>query len=502
MAQLATLLSRAQNGLTADLVTVEVHLAPGLPGLNIVGLPEAAVREAKDRVKAAITTCGYRFPLQRITCNLAPADLPKEGSRFDLAIALGILAASGQIPMQGLAGLEVLGELSLSGELRPVPGVLPAALRCAQAGRGLLLPQANAAEAALAPGARVYPAQTLAALCAALHQDELQPAAVAPLATAAAAESDLADVRGQAQARRALEIAAAGGHSLLLVGPPGAGKSMLARRLPGILPPLTADEALEVAAVASIALGGFDVGQWGRRPFRAPHHTASGVALVGGGGQVRPGEITLAHCGVLFLDELPEFDRRSLEVLREPLESGRITISRAARQADFPARFQLVAAMNPCPCGWLGDASDKCRCTPDQVLRYRARISGPLLDRIDLQLFVPRVEAAQLAGKTAAGETSAEVRARVMAARAVQHARQNGTNAQLEGAELDRHARPDEPGNQLLQAALARHLLTARSYHRCLRVARTLADLDGHPQPGAAHIAEALRYRELDRAPP
>jgi magnesium chelatase family protein len=500
MAQLATLRSRAQNGLAADLVTVEVHLAPGLPGLNIVGLPEAAVREAKDRVKAAITTCGYRFPLQRITCNLAPADLPKEGSRFDLAIALGILAASGQIPLPALADLEILGELSLSGELRPVPGVLPAALKCAQAGHGLVLPQANAAEAMLAPGARVYPAQTLSALCADLQQNGLQPAPVVPTAQAATPEPDLAEVRGQAQARRALEVAAAGGHSLLLVGPPGAGKSMLARRLPGILPPLTADESLAAAAVASIALGGFDAAHWGRRPFRAPHHTASGVALVGGGSQVRPGEITLAHCGVLFLDELPEFDRRTLEVLREPLESGRISISRAARQADFPARFQLIAAMNPCPCGWLGDPSGKCRCTPDQVLRYRAKISGPLLDRIDLQLFVPRVEAARLAGAAEAGESSATVRARVATARAIQYERQGCTNAQLEGADLDRHARPDAAGGTLLQTALARHLLTARSYHRCLRVARTLADLDGSARPGAAHVAEALRYRELDRS--
>lgn len=500
MTQLATLLSRAQNGLEADLVTVEVHLAPGLPGLNIVGLPEAAVREAKDRVKAAITTCGYRFPIQRITCNLAPADLPKEGCRFDLAIALGILAASDQIPMQRLEGMEVLGELSLSGELRAVPGTLPAALKSAQAGHGLLVPAANVAEACLAPNARIFAAAHLSALCAALHDSGLAPAQPQVLECADDATPDLADVRGQAQAKRALEIAAAGGHSLLLVGPPGAGKSMLAQRLPGILPPLTQDEALEVAAVCSIGQGGFDARNWGRRPYRAPHHTASGVALVGGGSTPRPGEITLAHHGVLFLDELPEYDRRALEVLREPLESGRITVSRAARQADFPARFQLVAAMNPCPCGWLGDASGKCRCTPDQVLRYRAKVSGPLLDRIDLQLFVPRVDAAALAEPAAPAETSASVRARVAAARKVQLDRQGCINAQLKGKALDHHARPAADAQALLQTAMSRHLLTARSYHRCLRVARTLADLENVAHISAAQAAEALRYRELDRA--
>jgi len=499
MAQLATLLSRAQNGLEADLVTVEVHLAPGLPGLGIVGLPEAAVREAKDRVKAAITTCGYRFPVQRITCNLAPADLPKEGTRFDLAIALGILAASEQIPLERLAGIEVLGELSLSGEVRAVPGTLPAALKSAAAGHALLVPAANVAEACLAPAARVFAAAHLGALCAELHENRLAAACAAPPHAGDVSAPDLADVRGQAQAKRALEVAAAGGHSLLLVGPPGAGKSMLAQRLPGILPPLSEAEALDVAAVASIGRGGFDARDWGRRPYRAPHHTASGVALVGGGSTPRPGEITLAHHGVLFLDELPEFDRRSLEVLREPLESGRITVSRAARQVDYPARFQLVAACNPCPCGWLGDASGRCRCTPEQVLRYRAKISGPLLDRIDLQLFVPRVEPAQLGTRAAAAEASADVRARVIAARSLQLERQGCTNAQLHGQALDRHARPDREAEQLLQAAMARHLLTARSYHRCLRVARTLADLENAPTIGAAHAAEALRYRELDR---
>jgi magnesium chelatase family protein len=503
MAQLATLWARAQNGLEADLVTVEVHLAPGLPGLNIVGLPEAAVREAKDRVKAAITTCGYRFPLQRITCNLAPADLPKEGSRFDLAIALGILAASEQIPLSALRELEVLGELSLSGEIRGVPGSLPAALKAAQADHALLVPAVNVGEATLAPSARVHTAAHLGELCVALQRGTLGPAAaeaVMPPSCSSTYE-DLADVRGQAQARRALEVAAAGNHSLLLLGPPGGGKSMLARRLSGILPPLSQAEALEVAAVTSVARGGFDPASWGRRPYRAPHHTASGVALVGGGGQPRPGEITLAHHGVLFLDELPEFDRRTLEVLREPLESGHITISRAARQVDFPARFQLIAAMNPCPCGWLGDTSGKCRCTPEQVLRYRGKISGPLLDRIDLQLFMPRVEAAQLGRDAQVAESSAVVRERVIAARQIQLDRQGTTNAQLHGKALDRHAQPDREAEALLQTALSRQLLTARSYHRCLRVARTLADLDACERLCVDHAAEALRYRELDRAP-
>ncbi|MDE2150660.1 MAG: YifB family Mg chelatase-like AAA ATPase [Gammaproteobacteria bacterium] len=498
---LATILSRAQNGLQADLVRVEVHLAPGLPGLSIVGLPEAAVREARDRVRAAIVNSGYQFPMRRITVNLAPADLPKEGGRFDLPIALGVLAASGQVPAEPLACLEVIGELSLSGEVRPVAGALPAALRCAEAGHELLVPLANAAEAQLARTATVRVARHVSELGARLHQGLPEPApprASAPAAAMPAA--DLAEVRGQPQAKRALEIAAAGGHSLLMIGPPGAGKSMLAQRLPGLLPPLTEDEAIEVAAIASLAPGGFRIEHWGMRPFRSPHHTASGVALVGGGTSPRPGEITLAHAGVLFLDELPEFDRRVLEVLREPLESGRITISRAARQVDFPAAFQLVAAMNPCPCGYLGDAAGRCRCTPDQIARYRSRLSGPLLDRVDLQAFVPRVERVALtAPADPQAQSSAEVRERVIAARRRQLARQGRSNAGLGPRELESHCRLDAGGRALLDAAITRLNLSARAYHRVLKVARTIADLAAHASVDGAALAEALRYRELER---
>ncbi|MES2683810.1 MAG: YifB family Mg chelatase-like AAA ATPase [Pseudomonadota bacterium] len=498
---LATVLSRAQNGLAADLVTVEVHLAPGLPGLSIVGLPEAAVRESRDRVKAAISTCGYKFPNRRITVNLAPADLPKEGGRFDLPIALGVLAASGQIPPERLATLEVLGELSLSGEVRPIKGALPAALKATAAGRALLLPQQNLAEAALAKGAVLHAALHLAALAAELHAGPL-PAAVPPPVRVSSLQGlpDISEVRGQFQAKRALEIAAAGGHSLLMLGPPGSGKSMLAQRLQGLLPPLSDAESLEVAAVASISHVGFDAARWGVPPYRAPHHTASGVALVGGGSPPRPGEVTLASNGILFLDELTLYDRNVLEVLREPLETGQITVSRAARQADFPARFQLVAAMNPCACGYLGDSSSQCSCTPDQVQRYRAKISGPLLDRIDLQLTVPRVDrAALLAEQAPPGDSSATVRARVIACRALQLARQGKPNARLATAEVDQHCTPDAAARSLLEQAMGRLNLSARGYHRVLKVARTLADLAGAATIGSAQIAEAVRYRELDR---
>ncbi|MFC5578680.1 YifB family Mg chelatase-like AAA ATPase [Lysobacter niabensis] len=495
---LALVHSRARTGVRAPAVRVEVHLSGGLPRLSLVGLPEAAVREAKDRVRAAISCAQYEFPARVITVNLAPADLPKDGGRFDLAIALGILGASGQVPLQALDEYEFLGELGLTGELRAVDGVLPAALAAAQTGRRLIVPEGNGAEAALASQVEVRTARTLLEVCAMLDGRKQLPLAQAVPARRVATV-DLADVRGQAHARRALEVAAAGEHHLLLVGPPGCGKTLLASRLPGLLPEASEAEALESAAVASVSGRGLDPSRWRERPFRAPHHTASAVALVGGGGEPRPGEISLAHHGVLFLDELPEWDRRALEVLREPLESGVVTISRAARQNEFPARFQLVAAMNPCPCGWAGDASGRCRCNPEAVRRYRARISGPLLDRIDLHVDVPRLPPAELRPDAPAGESSAEVRARVMNARALQHARAGRTNARLGQSETMATCRLMAADQALLERAVDALQLSARSIHRILRVARTIADLDGQPDILTAHLTEALGYRRADR---
>lgn len=495
---LAVVYSRAQLGIAAPLVTVEVHLSNGLPGLNIVGLPETAVKESKDRVRGAIINSRFEFPARRITINLAPADLPKDGGRFDLPIALGILAASEQIPRERLAHYEFLGELALSGDLRPVSGTLPAGIAAGDAGRRLIVPLPNLDEAAMPDPQQAQGAAHLLEVTAHLQeQAPLNLASGDASSVATATVADLADVRGQLRARRALEIAAAGGHSLLFAGPPGTGKSLLASRLPGILPPMNDREALEAAAIASVSAQGFKPEHWRQRPYRAPHHTASAVALVGGGSHPRPGEISLAHHGVLFLDELPEFDRKVLEVLREPLESGAITISRAARQAEFPARFQLVAAMNPCPCGYLGDPSGRCRCTPDQIQRYRGRISGPLLDRIDLQVEVPRLPPQELQG--APGESSAAVRVRVCVARAVQLQRQGECNARLCGSGLDHHCRLRDSEQQLLRHALERLNLSARAYHRILRVARTIADLDGAERIGAQHLGEAMGYRNLDR---
>ncbi len=501
---LAVLKSRALAGMEAPEVTVEVHLANGLPAFTIVGLPETEVKESKDRVRAALQNARFEFPARRITVNLAPADLPKESGRFDLPIALGILAASGQVPAELLDRYEFAGELSLSGELRPIRGALAMTFAMQRADRSsrraFILPRANADEAALVADATILPADSLLQVCAHFSSGDADGKLGRHRASAAANAPhypDFADVKGQAQARRALEVAAAGGHSLLMVGPPGTGKSMLAARFPGILPPMSDDEALESAAVQSLT-GGFSAARWKARPFRAPHHTASGVALVGGGGSPRPGEISLAHRGVLFLDELPEFDRKVLEVLREPLESGRITISRAARQADFPARFQLIAAMNPCPCGYLGHPSNKCRCTPELVARYQGKISGPLLDRIDMQVQVGALPQEDLL-RQGAGEPSASIAARVAQAHERQLRRQGGNNSSLSPKDIDHHCKPDAAGEQLLLTAMTRLNWSARAYHRVLKLARTIADMADAATITSAHVAEAVQYRRALR---
>jgi magnesium chelatase family protein len=495
--------SRALLGLDAAAVTVEVHLANGLPSFTLVGLADVEVKEARERVRSAIQNSGLEFPSnKRITVNLAPADLPKDSGRFDLPIAIGLLAASGQIDSARLAGPEFAGELSLSGELRPVRGALATSLALQARGitTRLVLPPGSAEEAALVPGARVYRAGHLLDVVKQFLPQAVDPGegwtcVVAAPPSTPGGGPDFADVKGQAGAKRALEIAAAGGHSILLSGPPGSGKSMLAHRFAGLLPPMTVQESLESAAIASLC-GRFSLDRWSVRPTCSPHHSASAVAMVGGGSPPRPGEISLAHHGVLFLDELPEFPRAALEALREPLETGQITIARAARRAEFPARFQFIGAMNPCPCGWRGSLHKTCRCTPDQVSRYQGKLSGPLLDRIDLHVDVPSLSAEELL-RTAPGESTQVVRERSQQARHRAMQRQGTANGALQGREIDRQLALDPEAMKFLQAASARLGWSARSTHRAMKVARTIADLAGSSATHAAHVAEAMQYRRL-----
>ncbi len=489
---LAVIYTRAKSGINAPLVTVEVHLSNGLPSLSIVGLPETAVKESKDRVRSALLNSHFDFPARRITINLAPADLPKEGGRFDLPIALGILAASGQLPKDALKDYEFIGELALSGQLRPTDGILPSALASGKSQRHIILPQANSAEAALASNTSVYAADHLLEVCAHLKHGETLVQQRYEQNADATPTADINEVISQHQAKRALEIAAAGAHNLLFSGPPGTGKTMLASRLPSILPPLNEKAALEVAAVYSVSSSPARKNFF-ERPFRSPHHTASSVSLVGGGSNPRPGEVSMAHHGVLFLDELPEFSRKVLEVLREPLESGSILIARAQASVEYPANFMLIAAMNPCPCGYLGEP--RCRCTPDQVNRYRDKISGPLLDRIDLQVHVPRVPHQALTASKPPGESSATIRKRVIAARERQQTRQGCANGQLSRKQLEQFCPLNKTQLEMMNTAIERMSLSARGFHRILKVARTIADIENQQQIQNQHLSEALAYR-------
>lgn len=498
---LALVFSRTSAGIDAPLITVEVHLSGGLARFYMVGLPEAAVKESKDRVRSAIINSNFDFPARRITVNLAPADLPKHGGQLDLPIALGILAATKQIPQEVLAQYEFTGELALSGAIRKVKGVLPMVLAAHQAKRQLIVPLANAEEAAIIKDANVLSATSLLDVCAHLSGKSQLSVCLSPENTVCALPAfDLADVRGQTQAKRALLIAASGKHSLLMVGPPGTGKTMLASRLPGLLPAISDEAALEVASIASLSHVGFHASQWKQIPFRSPHHSSSAVALAGGGRPPKPGEISLAHQGILFLDELPEFDKRAIEVLREPLESGVITISRAAYQTRFPATFQLIAAMNPCPCGYAGSAQDKCHCSQEQIKRYMSKLSGPLLDRIDMQIDVPRVPADLLAMHQENDvEKSPDVREKVRLIHALQYARQGKCNALLTPGELNQFVQIEKAAESLLTQTINKFNLSARVYHRVMKLARTIADVEGQVSVDVNAISEALRYRALDR---
>jgi magnesium chelatase family protein len=500
---LAIVHTRARLGIQAPEVTVEVHLSNGLPGLSIVGLPETAVKESKDRVRSAIINSQFEFPARRITINLAPADLPKDGSRFDLAIAIGILSASKQLPEDSIVQFEFIAELALSGELRGVTGILPAAIACGQSDRSLIIANQNESSACLAEQTKIFKAQNLLEVCQHLSKNNTLDKVNFISPTNQNDIPDFNEVKGQQLAKRALEIAAAGGHNVLLYGPPGTGKTMLASRLPGIMPPLEQTQAIDVASVHSLC--GMNYDQWQTPPFRSPHHTASAVALVGGGGQPKPGEISLAHHGVLFLDELPEFQRKVLEVLREPLESGNISISRAKTQLTFPARFQLIAAMNPCPCGYLSSQpndNQHCSCTSEQIKRYRQKISGPLLDRIDLHIPVnkPKTQDLQLGiDLTKSEESSHKIRKRVIAARKIQLNRQAGNNAQLNVKQMEKYCRLNKNELEFLENAMNRLQLSARAYHRIIKVSRTIADLSHSTNIKSNHIAEALSLRNFDR---